>query len=149
MEMELYALNGYLDPLAIWDKPVIFSDQIAAMNLLRMELMDSDETMTLDQSFLALHKIPMQELIKLAQEREAWLLGTWDHHEIADMYEKKGLHSWVGQKMIPVMDAYKDIYEDETENLTDEQVEANLLERLEYDLRLYLEENLPYESPYV
>lgn len=146
MAMKLYAPKGYVDPLTVSNKPGTFSIRTVALNLIRMELMDKDEEMDAEQSFAALEKIPMQERINQAQRRESWLLGN--DEELYQMYQNHDLESLNGAKLEPAEKAYKKLYPEE--GWTDEEAEKAMWEMLdENPLSQYLEENLPYESPYV
>ena len=130
METKYYAPRGVIDPLTVTTKPGVFSVQTAALNLLRMKLMDEDETLTAEQSFQALNNIPKQELTDKVRQWAAWLQGR--DEALTNMYERTNLAFQEGANLEPV------------ENVPE------MLDQLDqYPLNQFLQESLLYESPYV
>lgn len=146
MEMKLYAPEGNVSPLAVSARPGVFSLETIALNLLRMELMD--EEMTAEQSFKALEAMPFQERMNRVHQLEADLLGS--DPGLSGMYQRQNLENWLNDPLIPAEKAYLDLYQEEEPGLTEAEARSRVWEMLdENNLNLFLEENLPYESPYV
>ena len=145
MEMKLYAPKGNVSPLTVSARPGVFSMDTIAENLLRMELMGDGEK-TAEEAFKALEEMTWQERIDRTRRWKSDLMGN--DREMYEMYQLKNLESWLNDPLVPAAPEYKETL-DEPE-LTDEEAETYLWEMLnENNLNLFLEENLPYESPYV
>ena len=147
MEMKLYAPKGNVSPLTVSDKPGVFSLETIALNLLRMELM-GDEERTAEEAFKALEEMTWQEKIDKTRRWKDDLAGN--DRELYEMYQLKNLEKWLNDPLIPAEKAYLELYREEEPELTEEEAKERLWEMLnENNLNLFLEENLPYESPYV
>ena len=145
MEVKLYAPKGNVSPLTVATRPGVFSLDTIAENLLRMELM-GDEERTAEEAFKLLDEMTWQERIDKTRRWKSDLMGN--DRELYEMYQLKGLEKWLNDPLIPAIPEYKETVGEA--NLTDEEAEMYLWEMLdENNLNLFLEENLPYESPYV
>ena len=128
--LKLYAPKGHVTPLTVSDKPGPFSLETVALNLMRMSLMDKSEEMTAEKAFAALDGMPHKTKAADLRRWKGWLTGN--DKELSEMYEAKELSSLNGQECVPVPS------KEETLELLNEN-----------PLTQFLEENLPYESPYV
>ena len=141
----MYAPKGNVSPLTVATRPGVFSLETIALNLLRMELME-DEERTAEEAFKVLEEMTWQEKIDKTRRWKDDLTGN--DRDLYEMYQLKNLEKWLNDPLIPAVPEYKETL-DEPE-LTDEEAETYLWEMLnENNLNLFLEENLPYESPYV
>lgn len=147
METKLYALKGNVSPLTVATRPGVFSLDTIAENLLRMELM-GDEERTAEEAFKLLDEMTWQERIDRAARWKSGLMGN--DRELYEMYQIQNLERWLNKPLIPAEKAYLDLYQEDDPELTEEKAKEDLWEMLdENNLNLFLEENLPYESPYV
>ena len=147
MEMKLYAPKGNVSPLTVATRPGVFSLETIALNLLRMELM-GDEERTAEEAFKVLEEMTWQEKIDKTRRWKDDLTGN--DRDLYEMYQLKNLEKWLNDPLIPAEKAYLELYREEEPELTEEEAKERLWEMLnENNLNLFLEENLPYESPYV
>ena len=145
MEMKLYAPKGNVSPLTVATRPGVFSLETIALNLLRMELM-GDEERTAEEAFKALAQMPFKERMERVHRLESDLLGN--DPGLSGMYQVQNLENWLNRPLVAAIPEYKETLDEP--KLTDEEAETYLWEMLdENNLNLFLEENLPYESPYV
>lgn len=148
METKLYAPKWNVSPLTVKTSSRPFSITNVAENLLRMELMqkalDEGRLMTAEQSFQALAKLPLEERKKKVAAYLSELQGN--DEAMAQMYQTENLAELDGEEVIPAAEAYKELYEVKTIK----EAKESLVEMLdENPLNHFLEESLPYESPYV
>ena len=138
METKYYVRkNGPVTPLTIAVRPGTYSLETAAMNLLRMELMDGKEGTTAEQSFKMLMEIPFQERMKRIHEYEWGMKGS--DPELRWMYDRA---PYLDQEdeMVPVEKVYRELTGQP--ELTDEEINQYVTEMLEeYPLSPFLDEN--------
>ena len=92
--------------------------------------------------------MPFQERMNRVHQLEAELLGS--DPGMSGMYQRQNLENWLNDPLIPAEKAYLDLYREDVPELTESEARSRVWEMLdENDLNLFLQENLPYESPYV